>query len=96
MRYFIALLLLALSATLPQAASADCYVAYKAKKQPPLELHFGILSLSGTCPGKGTAASEAATRIASGGWTLLNVVSVRDTAPSAAEKANAGAYYLRY
>ncbi|MBB3986839.1 hypothetical protein GGQ68_003183 [Sagittula marina] len=96
MKQILAMTIIMLSLGLPSTAAADCYVAYKAKKQPPLELHFGILSLPGTCPDKGTAATQTANRIASGGWTLLNVVSFKDGPPSAGEQANAGTYYLRY
>ena len=96
MKQMLALALVMIALALPSQAAADCFVTYKAKKQPPLELHFGVISMSGSCPDRGTAASETAARIASGGWTLLNVVSLSSTPPSSAERANAGSFYLRY
>ncbi len=87
---------MALCLALPSAAAADCYVSYKAKKEPPLQLHFGIVRLGGACPSSGVAASAVAGRVSSGGWTLLNVVSLSSSPPSSSERANAGAYYLRY
>ncbi|WP_299923032.1 hypothetical protein [uncultured Pelagimonas sp.] len=94
MRHFIAPLLIALA--LPTGAMADCFVEYKAKKDNPLRLHYGILSLQGSCPSAGQAAGLASRRVSAGGWTLLNVVGLSQNPPSGAKKANAGEYYLRY
>jgi len=88
--------LLALSLALPSAAAADCYVSYKAKKEPPLQLHFGVVQVRGDCPSSSAAASTVARRISSGGWTLLNVVRLSESPPSSSERTDAGAYYLRY
>lgn len=94
MRHFLIPLLFVLA--LPTGALADCFVEYKAKKDGPLRLHYGILSLSGSCPSASAAARSASGRVAAGGWTLLNVVGLSESTPSGAKKANAGAYYLRY
>ncbi|MBO9464327.1 hypothetical protein J7443_03720 [Tropicibacter sp. R15_0] len=96
MRHFIAPLLVAITLALPAAAQADCFVEYKAKKDSPLRLHYGILSLDGSCPSASAAAQSASRRVASGGWTLLNVVGLSENTPSGAKRANAGEYYLRY
>lgn len=96
MKQILASCLLMLALAAPSQAAAECFVSYKAKKSPPLQLHFGVVRLGGSCPSQGAAASATAGRIAAGGWTLLNVVSLSETAPSSAERANAGAFYLRY
>ncbi|SMX40870.1 hypothetical protein [Maliponia aquimaris] len=89
-------LLLVLALALPGAAAADCYVSYKAKQDQPLRLHYGVLVIGGSCPSGGQAANIAASRLASGGWTLLNVVRMSTSPPSSSERANAGQFYLRY
>lgn len=96
MTRILASLALLLALAMPGAAAADCYAHYKAKRDNPLRLHYGIVQLPGSCPSAGRAADTVAGRIASDGWTLLNVVKVSAAAPSAGEIANAGAYYLRY
>lgn len=90
------MLTLTFALALPGAARADCYVEYKAKQDSPLRLHYGILALSGACPGKSAAARQAENRLASGGWVLLNVLGLSENSPSDQMKANAGANYLRY
>lgn len=92
-RFTLAFVVLTL---VPQAGLAACYVEYKAKQDQPLQLHYGILSLSGSCPDRSAAARAAASRLAAGGWDLLNVVGLSSATPSATQRANAGAYYLRY
>lgn len=98
MRHSLAPLLFALvvGVALPSTALADCYVEYKAKKDNPLRLHYGIVALDGSCPASGTAVQQAAHRVAAGGWTLLNVVGLSETTPSGNKRANAGDYYLRF
>ena len=81
---------------LPQAGLAACYVEYKAKQDSPLQLHYGIVQLDGACPDSGTAAATVAARLRAGGWVLLNVVGLSQTPPTDTQRANAGAYYLRY
>jgi hypothetical protein len=92
----LAPLLLVVSMALPGAAAADCYVSYKAKQDNPLRLHFGVLLIGGNCPGSGAAARQASSRLAAGGWTLLNVIRLAPSPPSSSERANAGQFYLRY
>ncbi|WP_340688927.1 hypothetical protein [Salipiger thiooxidans] len=90
-------LLLFLALVLPAAAQADCYVEYKAKRDAPLRLHYGIALLpGGDCPGKGQTADALRSRLAGSGWTLLNVVGSSTKEPGKKKKANAGDYYLRF
>lgn len=82
---------------LAEPAHADCYVEYKAKKDSPLRLHYGIMRLkNGSCPSKSAGASAAKERLARGGWTFLNVVGMSESKPSAKKRSNAGANYLKY
>lgn len=79
---------------LPSAAQAACYADYKAKRDQPYELHYGVMQIS-ACD-KGAATQEARQRLAKAGWVLLNVVSVFDDSGLDSRKANAGPYFLRF
>jgi len=77
-------------------ANAECYADYKAKKDDPLQLHYGVAQVSdGNCSKK-AAAGELAPRLAADGWTLLNILSTFGPEGLAERKASAGAYFLRY
>lgn len=86
------LLILGLAAS-PGAAAADCFIHYKAKRDNPLKLHYGIVQLSGPCPGD--AAEAVGSRISAAGWSLLNVTKATSSPPSEAERASAGPNYYR-
>lgn len=86
------LLVLSLVAT---TAQAGCFADYKAKKDNPLRLQYGVAQINGTCTA-GAARAELAPRLAAAGWQLLNVVSVFDESGLAERKHSAGEYYLRY
>lgn len=75
--------------------AADCYADYKAKQDNPLRLHYGVIQLSGVCK-KAAAKPEISNRIASQGWTLLNVISVFGPEGLQQRKPDAGSYYLRF
>lgn len=91
---FVAALLFAASAS---TAQAGCYADYKAKKDGPLQLHYGVIELpQAVCDGGRNAASVIAPRLAKQGWTLLNVLSVFDDAGLKGRKSSAGRYYLRF
>lgn len=75
--------------------AADCYADYKAKRNDPLKLHYGVARISGAC-NTGSAKAELASRLAANGWTLLNVLSVFDAGGLQGRKASAGSFYLRY
>lgn len=78
---------------LPGAAAADCYVHYKAKRDAPYGLHYGIVQVYGSCPSN--PAGVVQSRISSGGWTVLNVVKVTTAPPSSREVSSAGSHYYR-
>lgn len=85
-------LVIAAAATTAQAA---CYADYKAKQDAPLRLHYGVAQINGDCT-VAAAQAELQPRLATNGWTLLNVLGVFDDAGLAERKDSAGEYYLRY
>jgi hypothetical protein len=77
------------------AAQAACYADYKAKQDNPLRLHYGVAEVQGDCS-VANAEAQLAGRLASGGWTLLNVLGVFDDAGLSERRESAGEFYLRY
>jgi hypothetical protein len=78
------------------SASAECYADYKAKKDDPLRLHYGVAQVSdGNC-NTGGAEGELAPRLADAGWTLLQVISTFGPEGLDERKASAGDNFLRY
>lgn len=86
----------ALAFALASPAAAECYADYKAKRDEPLKLHYGVAQVSdGNCS-PGAAEGELVPRLAADGWTLLNVLSTFGPEGLEERKASAGAYFLRY
>lgn len=77
------------------AAQAACYVDYKAKRDDPLRLHYGVAEIDGDCT-VDTAQSALQTRLSADDWQLLNVLGVFDDAGLEDRKESAGEYFLRY
>lgn len=91
------LLGLALALTLGLAAHADCYVDYKAKRDDPLKLAYGVAQVSdGACGNKKAERGELAPRLAAAGWTLLKIIDNFGPEGLAQRKASAGDFFLRY
>jgi len=65
----------ALSAT---AASAACVAEYKAKRDNPLRLDYGTVTVPGNTCTKAAVRSAVRAQLASKGWTLLSILSVRE------------------
>ncbi|UYP67333.1 hypothetical protein OIU14_12690 [Thalassobacter stenotrophicus] len=76
-------------------ATAACFADYKAKRDNPLRLHYGVVEVTGACTVQ-VARAEIAQRIARDGWQLLNVVSVFGPEGLAERKKSAGTYFLRF
>lgn len=91
---FLALLAFAIMAASP--AAAECYADYKAKKDDPLRLHYGVAEVSAASCDPTSASSELAPRLANAGWTLLQVVSTFGPEGLDERKASAGPNFLRY
>lgn len=85
-----------LLAALALPAQAACYADYKAKRENPLRLHYGVIELPDSACSPQAASTETARRIGAQGWTLLNIVSIFGAEGLAERKANAGAHFLRY
>ncbi len=77
------------------ALAAPCYADYKAKKDNPLRLHYGVVELYQDCT-KHSAKEEISRRISRDGWSLLNVLSVFEASHMAGKEQSAGKFYLRY
>lgn len=89
------LALAALLAAPAMAPAAECYADYKAKRDSPLRLHYGVIHLTEGCA-QAEARAEVQARLERAGWTLLNVVSVFGPEGLEQRKADAGPYYLRF
>lgn len=85
-------LVLVLAAALAQAA---CYADYKASRDDPLVLQYGVAEIYGDCT-KAAAFGELEPRLAADGWQLLEVVSTFDESGLEQRRESAGEYYLRY
>ena len=78
-------------------AQAECYADYKAKRDNPLKLAYGVSQISDAACGKPKQArGELAARLAADGWTLLKIVSTFGPEGLNERKASAGAFFLRY
>lgn len=97
MRHAVPALLLAAGVcTLAAPADAACFADYKAKRDGPLQLHYGTLEIPDAACSAGAAAPLVARRIGSDGWQLLSVLSVFGPEGLAQRERDAGAYHLRY
>ncbi|MEO6299069.1 MAG: hypothetical protein ABIV25_09345 [Paracoccaceae bacterium] len=87
--------ILALMLAMP--ASADCFADYKAKRDSPLRLAYGVSQVSDNACGKPKVArGELAPRLEADGWTLLKIVSTFGPEGLDERKASAGEFFLRY
>ena len=77
------------------AASAACYADYKAKRDDPLRLQYGVFEVRGACDRR-SAAEELRPRLLADGWQLLEVVSVFDESGLEQRREDAGRFFLRY
>lgn len=91
---FLALLAFVVIAASP--VQAECFADYKAKKDDPLRLHYGVAQISDSACDPSAAASELAPRLANAGWTLLQVISTFGPEGLDERKASAGDNFLRY
>jgi len=76
-------------------AQAACFADYKAKRDDPLRLHYGVAEITGDCTPE-TAAQELTPRLAQNDWQLLSVEGVFDETGLEERQASAGENYLRY
>ena len=91
--------LAAMVALAGQSATAECYADYKAKRDDPLRLHYGVIALAdAVCENRPAAIDEIVARIGLDGWVLLSVVSIfgADELDDEKRRESAGDYFLRY
>jgi hypothetical protein len=77
-------------------ASAACYADYKASKDDPLRLHYGVMEVPDSACDSGAAKAEVRGRLQAAGWKLLNVLSVFGPEGLEERKDSAGEYFLRF
>ncbi len=87
-------LALLLAPTLAWAQEA-CYADYKASREDPLELLYGVDQVFGECSVP-AAEAELRPRVAVDGWQLLEVMSTFDESGLEERRESAGEYFLRY
>mgnify|MGYP006924385093 CR=1 FL=1 len=76
MKKLITLLAFTLAFT-ATSASAACVVEYKAKRDNPLRLTHGSLTVSGNNCTASAVSGTVRSQLSSQGWTLLSILSVR-------------------
>ncbi len=77
------------------SAQAACFADYKAKRDDPLRLHYGVAEVRGDCT-PAAARNELTTRLAAADWQLLSIEGVFDDAGLEERESSAGEFYLRY
>ncbi|MFD1509258.1 hypothetical protein [Lacimonas salitolerans] len=95
MKTLPAIVAFALTLMLALPAHAACFADYKARRDNPLELHYGVAEISGPCT-KANAQGQLRGRLARDGWRLLNVLQVFDESGLNSRRGSAGAFFLRY
>ena len=79
------------------AGHAGCFADYKAKRDNPLKLHYGVIEIdSDPCTMSDKVQSMVSKRLSKAGWTLLNVQSVFDDAGLEGKKRDAGEFFLSF
>ena len=92
----IILVILCLS-IFPYMAFGDCYADYKAKKNEPLRLHYGIAKINQSlCNSRDAVILELNDRLQADGWILLKLMDLFGRDDLEERKGNAGAYFLKY
>ncbi len=78
-------------------AQAACYADYKAKRDDPLRLHYGVIELDDAiCDDRQAIRKEIQNRIGAEDWTLLNVLGAFGAEGLQERKESAGKFYLRF
>ncbi len=97
MKRYIFMLSVLTAIAISGSAKAACYADYKAKRDNPLRLHYGVIELpDAVCGDTATASDEIKTRLLANKWQLLNVLSVFDTDGLENRKDSAGEFFLRF
>ena len=79
------------------SAQAACYADYKAKRDDPLKLHYGVMHIdTNPCAMSDSVRKTVARRLNKAGWQLLQVQSVFDDSGLEKRKSDAGKFFLRF
>jgi hypothetical protein len=84
------------TAALAGPLHAACYADYRARMDNPFRLHYGVIALPDADCSVAAAQPVIASRIAAGGWSLLEVVSVFEDSALEGKRQDAGDYFLRF
>jgi hypothetical protein len=76
-------------------AQGTCYADYKASREQPLQLQYGVAEIRGECTIP-EAKAELEPRLAADDWQLLEVISTFDESGLEERRESAGEYFLRY
>ncbi len=94
-RTFLAALAFAAAFALP--AQAACYADYKAKREDPLKLHYGVVQVDiSPCAMSDKVKRQVRQRLKAAGWQLLQVQSVFGEGGLGKRKQDAGQFFLRF
>ena len=79
------------------AANAACYADYKAKRDDPLRLHYGVIELPEAACGDGQRVrAEVADRLRRADWQLLSIEGTFGEGGLSQRRDSAGQYFLRF
>lgn len=79
------------------AAAAQCFADYRARRDAPYALVYGVIELPApACASREAAAAEIARRIGGAGFTLLDVRGIFGPEGLASRRANAGDFFLNF
>lgn len=96
MRTAVLLLSLALALAATGVRAQDpCYADYKASREEPLRLQYGVAEVFGECTVR-EAERELEPRLAMDDWQLLEVMTTFDASGLEERRESAGEYFLRY
>ncbi len=97
MKTYPYLLAVLFAAAFAAPANAACYADYKAKRENPLKLHYGVVQIDiSPCTMSNNVTSHVRGKLKSGGWDLLQVQSVFDESGLDRRKRDAGEFFLRF
>ena len=97
MKRFLYMLATLTAFAIAGSAEASCFADYKAKRDNPLRLHYGIIELpDAVCGDPALARAEIDARLANSKWRLLNILSVFQADELENRKDSAGEFFLRF
>jgi hypothetical protein len=86
----------AMALVLAGPAAAECYADFQFKRDDPIALRYGVALVSDANCSIDAAAVELGPRLASEGWTLLQILSTFGPEGLEERKASAGEWFLRF